>query len=1220
MATIKKITYKAQFGGKGYLDPKMDPVADLAALREKKAADLLPGMVCTVLNDGTDGEPHEYRYVSGTTWERCDKNYATKEWVGQQGFLTAETVYTAGEGIAIDENHVISCTGQGETYTAGENINIDENNVISVTGITVPTNVSELNNDAGYITGYTPGENITIENGVISAQVEAKTYTAGEYIDIDENDVISVTGMPDVSNFVTSADVESQITEKNYVTSAEVETQILEKEYVSSGDVQTFLTENNYATTSEVETIITEKGYVDSADVKTQIEEYDFLVDADLDGLFNSVEYDATAHTIYFYDKNDEEVGTIDTTDFVKDGMIDSVEVRDGKLIITFNTASGKEPIEIPLTDFFDPTMYYTKEEVDNHITAATENMATTAMVETMIADAISAIPTSFKTINNESIIGEGNIEIEGTTYTAGENINIDENNVISVTGITVPTNVSELNNDAGYITEEAIEGKADITSVTEDISTAVADLEDKIPTKVSDLPNDAGYITADTTYTAGESINIDENNVISVTGITIPTSNTAFTNDAGYITEEAIEGKADITSVTEDISTAVADLEDKIPTKVSDLPNDAGYITASTEYTAGENINIDANNVISVTGMPDTSDFVTSADVKSQIEEYDYLTEADLNGLFNSVEYDATAKTITFYDKNNDEVGTIDTTDFVKDGMIDSVEVKDGNLIITFNTASGKEPIVIPLTDFFDPTEYYTKDEVNNAITAATDGMATTGWVESQGYLTEHQTLKTINGSGLTGEGNLVIEGKIYSAGDNIYIDANDEISVTGITIPTSNTAFTNDAGYLVAADIEPKADTTAVTEAIAIATENMATTGWVVSQGYVTSDTTYSAGANINIDANNEISVTGLPTSNTAFTNDAGYLVAADIEPKADTTAVTEAINIATENMATTGWVVSQGYVTADTTYTAGANINIDANNEISATDTTYAAGEFIAIEGANNTIKVTGLTSAVLASALTADVAVGNVAAGTTFPAGTSIEEILIAIFKNNQVEPEHVVLNFSVTGTGADIRDLENNASVTLTVDGSSTTFTYEGSAVTFDVEAEKAYTLTFSGVTGYDTPSALTYTAESAYTRAVSATYEKQAPAQAPWYQYIETDWDKFDEEYYNIFAVDGDDLPTATTFTSQYVLTNFNTIQETLGQVDLNLQTSGDKYVASYAVPSGYQITSWTNAMGTPQNIMEQSATINGISYKIYTLADGSAIANDVYRVTFAVE
>lgn len=97
---------------------------------------------------------------------------------------------------------------------------------------------------------------------------------------------------------------------------------------------------------------------------------------------------------------------------------------------------------------------------------------------------------SDFKTINNQSIVGSGNISIQGGSgvsvssitqaeyddlpssaktsdtiwiisdvtpsgggsYSAGTNIDIT-NNVISVTGITVPTDVSDLNNDSGYLT-----------------------------------------------------------------------------------------------------------------------------------------------------------------------------------------------------------------------------------------------------------------------------------------------------------------------------------------------------------------------------------------------------------------------------------------------------------------------------------------------------------------------------------------------------------------------------------------------------------------------------------------------------------------------------------------------------------------------------------------------------------------------------------------------
>ena len=98
----------------------------------------------------------------------------------------------------------------------------------------------------------------------------------------------------------------------------------------------------------------------------------------------------------------------------------------------------------------------------------------------------------NIKTINGESILGEGNIVIEGgsggtgTKYAAGENIEISEDNVISVTGITVPSKVSELTNDSGYLTESDLEGKNYVTDT---------ELEEKDYVTNSEL-NSKGYVT----------------------------------------------------------------------------------------------------------------------------------------------------------------------------------------------------------------------------------------------------------------------------------------------------------------------------------------------------------------------------------------------------------------------------------------------------------------------------------------------------------------------------------------------------------------------------------------------------------------------------------------------------------------------------------------------------------------------------------------------------
>ena len=208
---------------------------------------------------------------------------------------------------------------------------------------------------------------------------------------------------------------------------------------------------------------------------------------------------------------------------------------------------------------------------------------------------------------------------------------------------------------------------------------------------------------------------------------------------------------------------------------------------------------------------------------------------------------------------------------------------IGDGNIVISGDT---------------DLSNYYTKTETNNQISSATADMATKTWVGQQGYLTEHQSLSgyvtdaemsaftydkaTIDEKVAQGGTfdptqyyntaqtiNLVesavtrVEGEIPSLSgyateqwvlDKHYIsgvDLSDYALKSEIpTVPTSNTAFTNDAGYL--------------TEHQSLS--GYATEQWVEDQHYIT-------GVDLsNYATKAEIPV--VPTSNTAFTNDAGYL----------------------------------------------------------------------------------------------------------------------------------------------------------------------------------------------------------------------------------------------------------------------------------------------------------------------------------------------------------
>ena len=97
-------------------------------------------------------------------------------------------------------------------------------------------------------------------------------------------------------------------------------------------------------------------------------EEIQQLIDQSISGMADNASYDSVSQEIKFYNGNTE-VYSVDASDFVIDGMIDDVRIETISgvtyLVIDFNTASGKEDIQIPLTDIFDPSNYYTKAEID---------------------------------------------------------------------------------------------------------------------------------------------------------------------------------------------------------------------------------------------------------------------------------------------------------------------------------------------------------------------------------------------------------------------------------------------------------------------------------------------------------------------------------------------------------------------------------------------------------------------------------------------------------------------------------------------------------------------------------------------------------------------------------------------------------------------------------------------------------------------------------------
>ena len=81
---------------------------------------------------------------------------------------------------------------------------------------------------------------------------------------------------------------------------------------------------------------------------------------------------------------------------------------------------------------------------------------------------------------------------------------------------------------------------------------------------------------------------------------------------------------------------------------------------------------------------------------------------------LANRIEWNSTGKTLNLYSGNH-LLGSVDGTTWVKDGMVESAAIVGNNLEITFNTDAGKEKISVPLTDIFNPDNYYDKATIDS-------------------------------------------------------------------------------------------------------------------------------------------------------------------------------------------------------------------------------------------------------------------------------------------------------------------------------------------------------------------------------------------------------------------------------------------------------------------------------------------------------------------------
>lgn len=217
------------------------------------------------------------------------------------------------------------------------------------------------------------------------------------------------------------------------------------------------------------------------------------------------------------------------------------------------------------------------------------------------------------------------------------------------------------------------------------------------------------------------------------------------------YIYGESIPSSSATVVTTDNLEITLAEYAkiDDIPTDLSAFTNSPGYVIADeVDEMVAEAIS-DSEIVISaITEVISSDSGITEAINAAVEDQLDAAVsgKADSVSVFYRAEYVSSAKTIVFTNNVGDEIGSIDATDFVKDGMIDNVVVSGENIVFIFNADSGKEDIVIPLTDIFDQSSYYNKTDIDNKLGSGFTGANSANTITSVIENNEQVTSAALN------------------------------------------------------------------------------------------------------------------------------------------------------------------------------------------------------------------------------------------------------------------------------------------------------------------------------------------------------------------------------------------------------------------------------------------------------------------------------------------
>ena len=434
----------------------------------------------------------------------------------------------------------------------------------------------------------------------------------------------------------------------------------------------------------------------------------EIIMENDLDSFFVDAAYNKDDNKIHFTNKDGEELVTIDVSEFDKsDKIIEKAWYEDGKIYILFTNG---DLVTIDVEELIDENEFKGGLQVNDGVVSilidpTTEPYVITSDDGLKVSGIDSAIEVAVEAEKNRAEGAETalNEKIEAETARAeGAETALDEK-------IEAETSRSE---SAETALDEKIEAE------TTRAEGAEAALDEKIEAEIS------RSMSAETALDAKITQEISDRE-----------ADVDAEEARAKAREDEIEGaleaeKTRATHTEGELNHRIDLVNDELDSEESRaLAAEQELRTLLTNEIAERKADVDAEEARAIsaetalqvainTESQRAQDAETALDDKIEQEVSDRKSNA-----VSSVDYDESGKTIDFYNANNEKIDSIDATAFIKDGMIDSVELVelsgDTYLRITWNTDAGKEVTDINIGDIFDSDSYYTKDEVDAIVEA---------------------------------------------------------------------------------------------------------------------------------------------------------------------------------------------------------------------------------------------------------------------------------------------------------------------------------------------------------------------------------------------------------------------------------------------------------------------------------------------------------------------